>query len=153
MQKIRNKFDYSSLKYNQYIELVVFDPEHGKINLWSRLARVEGDYLVLKWPIDSFGVRYFFKKVSFVILQAIGKKEIISFKASLEREKVRNYEEGELMIKPPLYFDGLSQQRSYERVSKQTDITFSVQRCPLGSRLMFTAWFQINLLFRWLHFA
>lgn len=126
MRKKRAYSKHYSFRKNQFAELVVFDPERGKLSLHSRVLDVQSDELALSWPEEEFGVKYFFRSVRFGILQLICGTEVLALKVNITTNIIDSFATGALRISLPPIVDSLEQQRSFERVKACVPVRFRV---------------------------
>lgn len=124
MLKARESSAPFSLVKNQYISLVVFDPDSGKLNLQSRVESVLGDNLTLHWPTTAMGARYFFPDVRFAVIQLLLGPRVISFKVDITPAMLRQHDERLLTIRLPRFWDRLEQKRRFHRVRQQFEVQF-----------------------------
>jgi|GEM_PF-903669 len=120
----RQQLKIEKLKANQYISLVVYDPDQGKLNLHSRILEIQDSSLLLKWPVDAQYQKYFFKGVNFSILQAIVEEEVLAVKVPIRIEKEMPPGDHPLCVDLPDIVDTMEQKRVYERVARNVDVKF-----------------------------
>ena len=48
----RGTYDKNVFRINQFVGMVVFDPEQGKLNLYSQILKVDEKHFVIAWPND-----------------------------------------------------------------------------------------------------
>ena len=108
------------------MELVVFDPDQGKLNLHSTVLEVDSERLVIAWPHDSHKCSYFFKKVDYAIVQCLVGGEAISFKVRLRPEDVENHVGGKLILGLPTFVEEIDQKRIFTRIKYQVPVKFKV---------------------------
>ncbi|MCO4783615.1 MAG: PilZ domain-containing protein [Candidatus Cloacimonetes bacterium] len=122
--KHRSLFKVEHFLKNQYVELVVFDPEQGRMILKSRVISCDKDQISLHWPQSNVGTKYFFRDVTYGILQGLVDTKIISFKVNIPISVIRDFDSGVLQVKSPVIVDGVFQNRDHTRVNKQVDLKF-----------------------------
>jgi len=120
----RSPYTQSRFRINQHIELVVFDPDLGKLTLYSRIHALNEDALVIHWPVDLHGTRYFFKQVNFAVLQCLAGEEILSFKVDIRSQELEDIDDGLLEFSAPKFVEQLDQKRVYLRVQCQVPVKF-----------------------------
>ncbi|MBW7874453.1 MAG: PilZ domain-containing protein [Candidatus Cloacimonetes bacterium] len=124
MLKAREATSPFSLVRNQFVQLIVFDPEQGKLTLTSRVVSVSGDSLVLVWPESPLKGRYFFPGVRFAVFQAIVRGKVISFKVDITPAILQQHEDRRLTINLPRFWEKMEQKRRFIRVKKQMEMKF-----------------------------
>jgi c-di-GMP-binding flagellar brake protein YcgR len=124
VQSRRSPYTQSSFRINQHIELVVFDPELGKLTLYSRIQALSEDAMVIHWPVDLHGTRYFFKQVNFAVLQCLAGGEILSFKVDIRSKDLEEIKDGLLELRTPKFVEQLDQKRVYIRVQCQVPVKY-----------------------------
>lgn len=122
--KHRTLFKGEHFLKNQYIELVVFDPELGRMILKSRVVSCDKDQISMYWPQSQVGTKYLFRDVKYGILQGLVGTKIISFKVNIPISIIRDFDTGILVVKSPVIVDGVFQNRDHTRVNKQVDLKF-----------------------------
>ncbi|PCJ21151.1 MAG: hypothetical protein COB02_00765 [Candidatus Cloacimonadota bacterium] len=122
--KHRSLFQGELFLKNQYVELVVFDSEQGKMLLKSRVVSCDKKSISLVWPTTQMGNRYFFNDVHYAILQGLVGTKIISFKITIPVSVIRDFDTGILEVKSPIIVDGIFQNRDHVRINKMVDIKF-----------------------------
>lgn len=124
--KHRSLFKGEFFLKNQYVELVVFDPEQGRMILKSRVVSCDKDMIALHWPQTQLGTKYFFRDVKYGVLQGLVGTKIISFKVNIPISVIRDFDSGILEVKSPVIVDGVFQNRDHTRVNKQVDLKFRI---------------------------
>ena len=126
MRVKRSRLSEKKIKPNQYIELVVFDPDQGKLNLFSKVLEVDAEKLVIAWPHDAHKCSYYFKKVDYAIVQCLVGGEAISFKVRIKPEDLESHEGGKLALGLPLFVEEMDQKRIFTRIKYQIPVKFKV---------------------------
>jgi c-di-GMP-binding flagellar brake protein YcgR len=126
MQKKRAYSKFYNFRRNQFAELVVFDPDRGKISLRSRVLEVDADSLVLLWPEEDFGSKYFFRGVRFGVLQLVCGTEVLAFKVDIPSTVTDDFSSGRLRFSLPSFLDSVDQKRLFERIKACIPVRFRI---------------------------
>lgn len=126
MFKKRSSFDKSLFLENQYVELIVFHPERGKITLTSRIKDISDDKLTIHWPVSEGEEKFPFTGIRFAVFQALTGIEVISFKVTLTPETLKGFEVGIMQLSPPRFMEGIEQKRVYQRIQKRFPVHYRV---------------------------
>ncbi|MBT3785736.1 PilZ domain-containing protein [bacterium] len=124
MFKKRSSFDKALFLENQYVELIVFDPDKGKIGLISRIKEITDDKLVIHWPRLEGETKFPFTGIRFAVFQALVGFEVISFKVTLNPETLNGFDVGVMQLDPPRFMEGIEQKRVYQRIQKRFPVQF-----------------------------
>lgn len=127
MRSKRSRLSDKQLRVNQFLELVVFDPDQGKLNLYSRVLDINDGKLTISWPVDSHNSRYFFQKVDYAVVQCLVGGEAISFKVQIKAEDIENHEAGKLVLGLPVFVEEVDQKRIYTRIKYQVPVKYKIQ--------------------------
>ena len=106
--------------------MVVFDPEQGKLNLYSQVLQVDEKNFVIAWPNDIQGQKFFFRDINFAVVQCLIGSEVVSFKVAIENQHLEKFDTGHMRFSTPKFMDALLQKRAYERIRREVDLKFRV---------------------------
>ena len=126
MFKKRSSFDKSQFVVNQYVELVIFDPNRGKITLSSRVKEISDDKLTIYWPLVDDHTKFSFSGIRFAIFQALTGVDVISFKVTITTETLKSFDVGLLQLQPPRFMEGIEQKRVYQRLQRRFPLKYRV---------------------------
>lgn len=122
----RGTYDKNVFRINQFVGMVVFDPEQGKLNLYSQILKVDEKHFVIAWPNDIQGQKFFFRDIKFAIVQCLIGSEVVSFKVAIENQHLKKFDTGHMRFSTPKFMDALLQKRAYERIRREVDLKFRV---------------------------
>lgn len=122
----RGVYDKNIFRKNQFVGMVVFDPDQGKLNLYSRILEVNDKNFIVEWPIDVQGQKFFFKGIKFAILQCLIGSEVVSFKVPIEERHLKAFDKGSLHFATPPFMDALLQKRTSERIRQKVELKFRI---------------------------
>lgn len=122
----REVYDKEIFRKNQFVGLVVFDRDQGKINLHSRVLEVNQKHFLIDWPTDIQGQKFLFRDINFAVLQCLVGSEVVSFKVPIEGHNTKNFGKGGMRFSTPTFMDALLQKRAYERIRRKVDLTFRI---------------------------
>lgn len=125
MMKGREAVEYGRFLKNQFLQVVVYDPEQGKLSLKSRfLVEKEDGEIELSWPKTPEQLKYFFRGVRFAVVQGILQGKVVSFKVEITADVLADFDSGVMSLSLPKYWDKIEQKRKYQRVSRQVPLKF-----------------------------
>jgi hypothetical protein len=109
------------------VEVVVFDPERGKLSLHSRVLDMGQDLLTVSWPEEQLQVKYFFESVRYAVLQAVVGHEVVALKVNVTKDMIDAHATNRMVFKLPRFMDKLLQNRVFHRVEKEIPVKFRVE--------------------------
>ena len=122
----RGTYDKNVFRINQFVGMVVFDPEQGKLNLYSQVLQVDEKHFVIAWPNDIQGQKFFFRDINFAVVQCLIGSEVVSFKVAIENQHLEKFDTGHMRFSTPKFMDALLQKRAYERIRREVDLRFRI---------------------------
>ncbi|MEE2923818.1 MAG: PilZ domain-containing protein [bacterium] len=122
----RGTYDKNVFRINQFVGMVVFDPEQGKLNLYSQVLQVDEKNFVIAWPNDIQGQKFFFRDINFAVVQCLIGSEVVSFKVAIENQHLEKFDTGHMRFSTPKFMDALLQKRAYERIRREVDLKFRI---------------------------
>jgi hypothetical protein len=126
MLKKRSSYDKTLFLVNQYVELIVFDPDRGKIGLTSRIREAEDERILIYWPKSRKNEKYQFKGIRFAVFQCLVGNEVVSFKITITAEMLQGFELGVMRFSPPRFVEGIEQKRVYQRIARKMLLRYRV---------------------------
>ena len=122
----RGTYDKNVFRINQFVGMVVFDPEQGKLNLYSQVLKVDEKNFVIAWPNDIQGQKFFFRDINFAVVQCLIGSEVVSFKVAIENQHLEKFDTGHMRFSTPKFMDALLQKRAYERIRREVNLKFRI---------------------------
>ncbi len=117
--KKRSSYSKGLFLVNQYVELIVFDPDKGKIGLTSRIREAEDERILIYWPKDKKDEKYEFKGIRFAVFQCLVGNDVVSFKITITPEMLQGLDLGIMRFSPPRFVEGIEQKRVYQRINRK----------------------------------